>query len=204
METNDFLELDLRSINPRELKNILEEFEGRDFLPEIKNSYMRGFFEHKICKAEIIMADFEMGERLKERRAEIQRQLEEIEKGKEEKREKLERAREGIRKILNDNENFVFERNKLTKEQIMVLQEEGYELTNEYCVFRKKVVSTYIKTVLHHSKTHVFLVWSMKKFLEECFGVFLQKPCDDLQQLRYGSVWEITKEENVQQSVLSK
>jgi len=68
---------------------------------------------------------------------------------------------------MNLEENPVFKKSKLNKKQLRILLEEGYKQVNEYCVKEKKVIAVLVKSILNHSSTHTFLVWSAKKVLEE-------------------------------------
>jgi len=125
---------------------------------------------YKSWEAKKRTEDLDREERLK-KEFEIRMVLKKEEEKELQQRRKIARYKQDIKNALNTYDKFIFERDRLTKEQIAVLQEDGYELANEYCVFRKRVVSTYIKPILHHSKTHVFLVWSVKKFLKKYQGV---------------------------------
>lgn len=61
----------------------------------------------------------------------------------------------------------VFYKEELSDEECEVLKEHNYKQVNEYDIFSKNVRTFLVKCPLNHSPTHTFLVWSMRKLVEE-------------------------------------
>ena len=105
------------------------------------------------------------------KKEQLKEEIEEMEKRKRE----LEQTREDKnRKIIDDMEtyeNTVFKKSELNNEQIALLKEEDYNPANEYDLLERKVIPVFIEKIMNHSRTHTFLVWSTKKFLEKRFKV---------------------------------
>lgn len=76
-----------------------------------------------------------------------------------------------IKNDLDIRNNRVYLKDNLTTEEIAVLNDEGYIQCNEYCVEQQKTLTVLVKPTLNHSKTHTFLVWSVKNLLENKFKV---------------------------------
>ena len=65
----------------------------------------------------------------------------------------------------------VFYKEELSEEECEILKEHNYKQVNEYDIFSKNVRTFLVKCPLNHSPTHTFLVWSMKKLLEDTKNV---------------------------------
>lgn len=76
-----------------------------------------------------------------------------------------------IKKRLDVEKNNVFVRKELNEKEIKVLKEEGFEHANENDIVEQEIITVLVKKILNHSKTHTFLVWSVRQFLEELEGV---------------------------------
>lgn len=65
----------------------------------------------------------------------------------------------------------VFYKEELSDDEVDVLKENKFVQVNEYDIFSQNVRPFLIKCPLNHSPTHTFLVWSMKKLLEDTKNV---------------------------------
>lgn len=65
----------------------------------------------------------------------------------------------------------VFYKEELKDEELAVLKEQGYKQVNEYDIFSNSVRTFFVKSPLNHSATHTFLVWSLKKLVDDIKGV---------------------------------
>lgn len=65
----------------------------------------------------------------------------------------------------------VFYKEELSDDEVEVLKENKFVQVNEYDIFSQNVRPFLIKSPLNHSPTHTFLVWSMKKLLEDTKNV---------------------------------
>jgi uncharacterized protein YjiS (DUF1127 family) len=83
----------------------------------------------------------------------------------------LKERKENKLKYLNVDNTPVFIKSDLTKSERKLLLENGYSHCNEFCVEKQKYLSVLIKPTMHHSKTHTFLVWSVKNLLRKTKGV---------------------------------
>jgi hypothetical protein len=84
---------------------------------------------------------------------------------------------------LKAEDNPVFYKENLSKEQINALIENGYHSVCEYDIIKKKPMNVLVKTKLNHSPTHAFLVWNVTKVLDKINGIknireFLTKEAD--------------------------
>lgn len=64
----------------------------------------------------------------------------------------------------------VFYKEELKEDEIDVLKEEGYKQVNEYDIFSQSVRTFLVKSPLNHSSSHTFLVWSIKRLIEDIKG----------------------------------
>ena len=103
----------------------------------------------------------------KDEAKELRDEVYELRTKRQEEEAQKERSKEEILRKFNIEDNFVFEKNKLSKKEIEVLKEKGYKQINEYCVYGKKVIPILVRTYSNHSPTHVFLVWSVIKLLKK-------------------------------------
>ena len=77
--------------------------------------------------------------------------------------------REIMYKLRAEDTN-VFYREELKDDELHVLKEQGYKQVNEYDLFSQSVRTFLVKSPLNHSSTHTFLVWSVKKLVEDIKG----------------------------------
>lgn len=85
-----------------------------------------------------------------------------------EKEERTEK-REIMYKLRAEDTN-VFYKEELKEDEIEVLKEEGYKQVNEYDIFSQSVRTFLVNPPLNHSPQHTFLVWSVKKLVEDIKG----------------------------------
>lgn len=109
---------------------------------------------------------------LEDKKEELREEIEELEKQIKEKQRQEDQKKRDLLEKLNIEENPVFLKLDLNDKQIQALLEKGYSQINEYCVEAQKIISVLIRPVSNHSKTHVFLVWSVKKLLESINGIY--------------------------------
>jgi len=150
--------------------------EALEYISKTKKAAKKSRFYHndllwKIEMLEKRLPDLKKEFRVQQLRDEKEELKESIEALKEQKRKEEEGERKKRREILNDldfwEQRFAFKKEDLTEKQIEALVGEGYVHVNEYCAFEKKVVPAMVDNKLGHSPTHVFLVWSIKRILED-------------------------------------
>lgn len=71
---------------------------------------------------------------------------------------------------LNREDTNVFYKEELKDNECEVLKEHDYKQVNEYDIFSNSVRTFLVKSPLNHSSTHTFLVWSVKKLVEDIKG----------------------------------
>lgn len=100
-----------------------------------------------------------------EKEREIDKRIEE----KERKEMEAEKDKEKILDMLEIWKNNVFKKFDLNEIQIKTLKEKGFEQVNQFDILEKRFISVLIKPYekLNHSREHIFLVWSVKRFLEK-------------------------------------
>mgnify|MGYP001615951109 CR=1 FL=1 len=104
----------------------------------------------------------------------LQEEIKELDEQKEDRRLELENRNAYMRSHLGADRTEAFLRRDLIKEQIEALHEDGWENANEYDVMEKKTIPVVVKKIMNHSKTHTFLVWSVKRLLES-LGIKAEK-----------------------------
>ncbi len=108
---------------------------------------------------------------LREREEELKEKIQSLKYEKEEREHEARDKRDVILEDLEIYENPVFRREDVSEKEVGALLEEGYFRINEYCPYEQKMITILVKPAMQHSKTHTFLVWSIKKILEEMEGV---------------------------------
>lgn len=89
------------------------------------------------------------------------------EKHESEEEDKEKKKKRKIYSKLYQENTRVFYKEELSDEEVEVLKENGYKQVNEHDIFSKNQRTFLIKSPLNHSPTHTFLVWSIKKLLED-------------------------------------
>jgi hypothetical protein len=84
-------------------------------------------------------------------------------------REERTEKRQIMYKLRAEDTN-VFYKEELKEDEIDVLKEEGYKQVNEYDIFSQSVRTFLVKSPLNHSSSHTFLVWSVKRLVEDIKG----------------------------------
>jgi len=137
----------------------------KKFLPELKEKLRTAKrMQHQIKEDEIV-------DEREKRKNEI---AWEVRRLKEERRRldfNEERRKQKILSGLENDINNVLIKKNLTEEQIKVLLEAEYVQVNEFDIIEKKIIPVFIKKVLKHSPSHIFLVWSARRFLETIKGI---------------------------------
>ncbi|MCX6742054.1 MAG: hypothetical protein NTX24_02675 [Candidatus Pacearchaeota archaeon] len=87
---------------------------------------------------------------------------------KERKSREAEQNKQVLLRRLGIEENRVFKKSELRDKEIEALKEQDFEQVNQFDVLERKQISVLIKPYekLNHSREHIFLVWSVKRFLE--------------------------------------
>ncbi len=172
-EIRNFLSIDFKKLNSGEVNEKVMNIEKENFDEKLMKQYETKLKEKKL-DARQVLKEIEYKEKLakaEEDKAELSnkiRGLEEYKRGKEMSEEM--RIRE-LRDSLNIRENKVFNKENLSEDEIKILEEEGYEHLNEYCVKENRVTSALVKSPLNHSNTHTFLVWSVCQLLNSFEGI---------------------------------
>jgi len=107
----------------------------------------------------------------KEHLGNLQLREKEIDARNEEKERKLRESEENkqiLLRRLRIEENRVFKKSDLNDKEVEILKEEGFEQVNQFDILEKRFISVLIKPYekLNHSREHIFLVWSVTRFLE--------------------------------------
>ena len=100
-----------------------------------------------------------------------QKEIEELEHKKMLIAWELENNKEEILRNLDVDNNRVFKKEDLSEKEFKVLIEDGFKQVNEFCVFEKKRITVLAKPFGNHTTSHEFLVWSVKRLIEETEGV---------------------------------
>jgi len=166
---NNFLKEDIHKLTKEQINNLIEEAKAKLF-HEKTLKYYKEEIRNNLAKARKLLIELEHKENLKELKREKNSIEGEVNMLKERQRllsmSKEERENETFRE-LEDNFHRIFEKSKLSKNEIKVLLKKGYSFANEYCVKEKRVVSVLVKPFLNHTKTHAFLMWSVRRLLDE-------------------------------------
>jgi len=164
----DFLNKELHYLNYWELVGLLDKVKHLKLHKDVKTSYGREF-EAKLKESEKVLKlkikENEISE-LNDRKIDLQREIEELEKEKHRKLISDANKSEYIKGRLKIEENYVFRKDKLNKNQVNVLLENGFDHFNEYDIIEKKLLPVLIKTDVGHSPAHLFVVWSVKRYLK--------------------------------------
>jgi hypothetical protein len=154
-------------------KYSLNEISTEKYIEKLKDELATLPEAFELSNEKVILAS----ELIKAEKSLIEKKHEERIMGLEDEKEDLEREirltkeydQKAILRSL-DLSNRVFWTDKLDKKEIKALVEERYLQVNEYCVFRKKIISVLVKPIGNHSIAHTFLVWSVRELLES-FGI---------------------------------
>lgn len=165
----DFLDRDLDIYTSEELTRMLIEAEFENYLNKSKSGYWSELDKKKedIEKAIEEAKHKENLQELKDEEKEAKQRIEGIKKEEQDLlRTNIDDQYE-IEESLDIENNNVFKKEDLNEKEIEVLLQNDFKQTNEYDVNEKKIINVFVKPVLNHSKTHIFLVWSVKNLLEQ-------------------------------------
>jgi len=129
----------------------------------------------KIKKAEHVAEELRHKEKIRElhgQQSELKQGIASLQEQYEAELRKQEREKETLLKDLNTPNHSVFKKSQISKEEIEVLKEDGYQQVNEYCPHEQKLLTVLVKQILNHSSTHTFLVWSLVRMLGKVSGVY--------------------------------
>ena len=169
----NFLDYDLSNANLNELKENIQIIKSSRFKDKIVSQF-KPEIDKKLTEAYKTIKELEFHEKiknLKTEKAELEGQiktlsyLKKIETQTDE--EKIEELKENL-DIPNKN---VFIIEDLCDDEYNILKDEGFKQVNEYDVLAQDMVTCLVKQVMNHSMTHTFLVWSVKRLLENIFEV---------------------------------
>lgn len=110
-------------------------------------------------------------EYIESQKYQLEREIEELEKKKRLRQWALEDDKRMFLEDLDTYRNRVFKREKLSKKEFKALVEDGFKQVNEYCVLEKKRIPVLVKPFGNHTISHEFLVWSVKRLLENTEGI---------------------------------
>jgi len=161
---NEFLKSNFRYFSYSELKSKLNEMRYSGFSDKDQ------FLQDKMKEGENILLELKHKEELEKlinKKFSIKEEIKGLEIEKNNLRRKEITRKLLVKENLNLEENKVFEKGELNKEEIEILLESRYKQVNEYCVFKEKIITVLVKPPQNHSVTHAFLVWSVKKLLKE-------------------------------------
>ena len=171
-----FLELNYEKVNSARLQQEIAFIKRRELSHQIYKEFSKEI-QTQLAKAKKILEEKTHEEKISKLRTqeqELQETLRTVEKVIKEKMMIEQEKKEIIKNNLALERN-VFYKDELTREEIDILLEEGYEQTNEYCILRKKVVPVLIKKILNHKKTHTFLQTNIKEFIENNLQEIISK-----------------------------
>jgi len=163
-----FIHTKLDNLSLDELKRKIEYFRNKRY-SEQSLSQFRAEFNSKLeelnykLKKELLESEIYRIKNLKDIE---QKELDKIQK---EKNEILmdENSKKATKEynLTHRDENVILSQ-KLTKEEKTILRRSKHKQVNEYCAYQKKILTVFVRPVMGHSATHTFLVWSVKRLLE--------------------------------------
>lgn len=146
------------------IQSIKEKLEDVENYPELKQTKEKLELELLKSEKELILEHYE--NKVQVLNHKNNNLLEEIEVKERRLNDEEKWKKQAIERKLAISENNVFKKDKLTKDQIKVLLENGFKHANEFCIKEKKVISVLVKSMQKRSLTHTFLIWSMKNLLK--------------------------------------
>ena len=171
----EFLNKDFRKMDLKILERYINNFqeEKRKFWEESMYGYLRKvdikFTDLKNFLVELKHKD--EVEKIRGEKYQILKEIEDLKKEKQRIENYKEFRRRDILEKLNIAENDIFKLDKLKKEEIKILKDEKFKQINEYCVFDQKIITVLIRRVLNHSYRHIFLVWSVRRLLNNSYEI---------------------------------
>ncbi len=168
-EIVNFIHADLNELNLDQLIIKRDNFKNKQYSKKVIESFKLEF------KTQLLKLNYRIeklsteSEILKINRDKdiVEKELEQIRKMKRLETMTEESEKISIRNNLTRNEENVIVKKGLRTIEKEVLLELGYKQVNEYCVYDQKIITVFVKPIMDHSSTHTFLVWSVKKLLED-------------------------------------
>ncbi len=175
-EIKELLNKSIEYFSSEELNSLTLKLDKAIFFCE-KYDELKGYLDKLYEKYEEAEKQMEIAvhkehvEELRDKEGELKEKIQSL-KYEKEKREHEEREkRDAILEDLEIYENPVFGREDVSEKEVGALLESGYFRINEFCPYEQKMITVLVKPTMQHSKTHTFLVWSIKKILEDMEGV---------------------------------
>ena len=159
----------LSSNRLREVKERIKDIIDQKIYPKYKKELLSKINEVN-AEMKVALRREELNrikEEKEEARSEMYRLEEEIRRKEMQKREYEETS---LRK-LNASNTPVFMESDLIEKDKDLLKKHEYKSANEWCVFEKRNIRTFVKPPMHHSIKHTFLVWSAMRYLKTIKGV---------------------------------
>jgi len=164
-----FIHTNLDNLSLDELKRKSEYFHNKKYSEEALGKSRAEFnskleelnykLKKKLLESEIYQIKIEKDIRQKEL-DQIQKAKDEILMGENSKKAAKEYN------LTHREENVILSQ-RLTKEEKTILRKSKHKQVNEYCAYQKKILTVFVRPVMGHSATHTFLVWSVKRLLED-------------------------------------
>lgn len=173
---NEILERNFDYLNGNEIKERIEELKENMYFcsnyPKF-NIYLDDL-KIKLKESKLKLIELKDKERISQNREEKQKlkdDIEELENKKFHLKRSMEENEIEILRNLKIDENYVFKKDNLTKQEVKVLLKEKYKQTNQYCVKEKRLITALVKPILNHGLSHIFLVWSVIRLLKTFKGI---------------------------------
>ena len=172
----NLIEEDIDSLNYEEINEVIVKL--KDNISFCSNyPKFKHYFDDlniKIKEAKLKLIELRDKERLHKKREEkyqLKNDIEELENKKFRLKRSMEENEIEILRNLKIDENYVFNKDNLTKKEFSVLLKKNYRQTNQYCVKEKRLITALVKPILNHGLSHTFLVWSVIRLLKTLKGI---------------------------------
>ncbi len=167
----DLIEEDIDSLNYEEIKEVIVKLKDNIYFcsnyPKFKHYFDDLNIKLREAKLKLIeLKDQERRYKKREEEQQLKNDIEELENQKFRLKRSMEVNEIEILRNLNLDENNVFKKSNLTKQEFKVLLKNGYKQTNQYCVKEKRLITALVKPILNHGLSHTFLVWSVIRLLK--------------------------------------
>ena len=164
-----FIHTNLDNLSLDELKRKSEYFRNKNYSEEALGK-SRAEFNSKLeelnCTLKKKLLESEIY-RIKMEKDVRQKELDQIQKAKDEVLMDDNSKKAAKEYNLTHREENVILSHRLSKEEKTILRKSKHKQVNEYCAYQKKILTVFVRPVMGHSATHTFLVWSVKRLLED-------------------------------------
>lgn len=163
-----FIHTDLNNLNLDELKRKREYFRDKKYSEKVLSEF-RAEFKFKLQELNYKIEKKYLESEISRIRTTRYVEQTELDKVRKEKDEILmnENSKKAVKEYnLTHREENVILSQRLTKEEKTILRKAKHKQVNEYCPNQKKILTVFVRPVMGHSATHTFLVWSVKRLLE--------------------------------------